>query len=80
MQLFGGLSFGDRFRCVLTLQAISAKWARTPGQSLMSGVFLLTTYAGEFFTEMMSKGDQRDAVKRSGLYYLLKLQTLQPGE
>jgi len=46
----------------------------------MSGVFLLTTYAGEFFTEMMSKGDQRDAVKRSGLYYLLKLQTLQPGE
>ena len=41
---------------------------------------VLTTYAGEFFTEMMSKGDQRDAVKRSGLYYLLKLQTLQPGE
>jgi hypothetical protein len=38
---------------------------------------VLTTYAGQFFTELTAKGEQRDALKRSGLYYLLRLQTYQ---
>lgn len=35
---------------------------------------VLATYAGQLFTELSAKGDQRDALKRSGLYYLLRLQ------
>ena len=38
---------------------------------------VLTTYAGQLFSEAMAAGDQREALKRSGLYYLLKLQTYQ---
>ncbi len=38
---------------------------------------VLTTYAGQFFAEMMARGDQREALKRSGLYYLLRLQAYQ---
>jgi hypothetical protein len=38
---------------------------------------VMTTYAGQFFAEVMAKGEQREALKRSGLYYLLRLQTYQ---
>jgi hypothetical protein len=38
---------------------------------------VLTTYLGQFFTELMAKGNQREMIKRSGLYYLLQLQGLQ---
>jgi hypothetical protein len=38
---------------------------------------VLTTYAGQFFTEIMAKGDQRETLKRSGLYYLLRLRSYQ---
>jgi hypothetical protein len=34
---------------------------------------VLTTYAGQRFTEITAKGDQRETLKRSGLYYLLRL-------
>ena len=35
---------------------------------------VLTTYAGQFFTELSARGDRSEALKRSGLYYLLRLQ------
>jgi hypothetical protein len=38
---------------------------------------VLTTYAGQMFTEIAAKGDQREALKRSGLYYLLRLRAFQ---
>lgn len=38
---------------------------------------VLTTYAGQMFTEITAKGDQREALKRSGLYYLLRLRAFQ---
>jgi hypothetical protein len=38
---------------------------------------VLTTYAGQMFTEITAKGDQREAMKRSGLYYLLRLRAFQ---
>ena len=38
---------------------------------------ILTTYAGQAFVEMTAKGDQKEALKRSGLYYLLRLQAFQ---
>jgi hypothetical protein len=38
---------------------------------------ILTTYAGQMFTEIAAKGDQREALKRSGLYYLLRLRAFQ---
>lgn len=38
---------------------------------------VMTTYAGQMFTEIAAKGDQREALKRSGLYYLLRLRTFQ---
>jgi hypothetical protein len=38
---------------------------------------VLTTYAGQMFAEMTAKGDQREALKRSGLYYLLRLRAFQ---
>ena len=38
---------------------------------------ILTTYAGQMFVEMTAKGDQREALKRSGLYYLLRLRAFQ---
>jgi hypothetical protein len=38
---------------------------------------VLTTYAGQLFTELTAKGDQREALKRSGLYYLLRLRAFQ---
>ena len=38
---------------------------------------ILTTYAGQMFTEITAKGDQREALKRSGLYYLLRLRAFQ---
>ena len=38
---------------------------------------VLTTYAGQMFTEIIAKGDQREALKRSGLYYLLRLRAFQ---
>jgi len=38
---------------------------------------ILTTYAGQMFTEMSAKGDQREALKRAGLYYLLRLRAFQ---
>lgn len=34
---------------------------------------ILTTYAGQMFSEFTAKGDRREALKRSGLYYLLRL-------
>lgn len=37
----------------------------------------LATYAGQFFTEVIAEGDKREALKRSGLYYLLQLQAYQ---
>jgi hypothetical protein len=40
---------------------------------------ILTTYAGQMFTEFIARGDQRDALKRSGLYYLLRLRAFQEG-
>ena len=39
---------------------------------------VLTTYVSEFFTELTATGDHREAIKRSGLYYLLKLHDLRP--
>jgi len=38
---------------------------------------VLTTYAGQMFTEIIAKGDQREALKRSGLYYLMRLRAFQ---
>ncbi|TWA99691.1 hypothetical protein [Bradyrhizobium stylosanthis] len=38
---------------------------------------VLTTYAGQMFVEMSAKGDQREALKRAGLYYLLRLRAFQ---
>jgi hypothetical protein len=38
---------------------------------------ILTTCAGQMFVEMTAKGDQREALKRSGLYYLLHLRKFQ---
>ena len=38
---------------------------------------IMTTYAGQMFTEITAKGDQREAMKRSGLYYLLRLRAFQ---
>jgi hypothetical protein len=38
---------------------------------------ILTNYAGEFFTELSSVGEKREALKKSGLYYLLQLETYQ---
>jgi len=38
---------------------------------------VLTTYAGQMFTEITARGDQREALKRSGLYYLLRLRAYQ---
>jgi hypothetical protein len=38
---------------------------------------VLTTYAGQMFTEITARGDQREALKRSGLYYLLRLSAFQ---
>jgi hypothetical protein len=38
---------------------------------------VLTTYAGQMFTEITAKGDQREALKRSGLHYLLQLRAFQ---
>jgi hypothetical protein len=38
---------------------------------------VLTTYAGQMFTEITAKGDQREALKRSGLYYLLQFRAFQ---
>jgi hypothetical protein len=38
---------------------------------------VLTTYAGQMFTEIAAKGDQHEALKRSGLYYLLRLRAFQ---
>src|SRR5215216_2969010 len=38
---------------------------------------ILTTYPGQMFTEFVAQGDGREARKRSGLYYLLKLRALQ---
>jgi hypothetical protein len=38
---------------------------------------ILTTYAGQMFTEITAKGDQREFMKRSGLYYLLRLRAFQ---
>ena len=32
---------------------------------------------GEMFTEIAAKGDQRETLKRSGLYYLLRLRAFQ---
>jgi hypothetical protein len=37
----------------------------------------LTSCAGQFFTELTAKGEQRETLKRSGLYYLLKLKQYQ---
>ena len=34
----------------------------------------LTTYAAQFFVEVGAHGDKQDALKRSGLYYLLRLE------
>ncbi len=38
---------------------------------------ILTNYAGQFFTELSAVGEKREALKKSGLYYLLQLQTYQ---
>jgi hypothetical protein len=38
---------------------------------------VLTTYAGQMFAEITARGDQREALKRSGLYYLLRLRAFQ---
>jgi hypothetical protein len=38
---------------------------------------VMTAYAPQFFKEIEAKGDQQEALKRSGLYYLLRLQTYQ---
>jgi hypothetical protein len=38
---------------------------------------ILTTYAGQKFTEITARGDQREALKRSGLYNLLSLRAFQ---
>jgi hypothetical protein len=38
---------------------------------------ILTTYAGQMFVEMTARGDRKEALKRSGLYYLLKLRAFQ---
>jgi hypothetical protein len=35
---------------------------------------VLVTYAAQFFVEATAKGEQRETLKRSGLYYLLRLQ------
>jgi len=34
----------------------------------------LSKFAGQFAVELIAEGDHRDALKRSGLYYLLKLE------
>jgi hypothetical protein len=34
----------------------------------------LTAYASQFFVEVAAHGDRQEALKRSGLYYLLQLQ------
>ena len=34
----------------------------------------LTAYASQFFVEVAAYGDRQEALKRSGLYYLLQLQ------
>lgn len=34
----------------------------------------LTTYAAQFFVEVAAHGDKQEAMKRSGLYYLLQLE------
>ena len=34
----------------------------------------LTAYASQFFVEVAAHGDKKEALKRSGLYYLLQLQ------
>jgi hypothetical protein len=38
---------------------------------------ILTTCAGQMFVEMTAKGDKREALKRSGLYYVLHLRKFQ---
>lgn len=40
---------------------------------------VLTTYAAQFFTEIAARGENREALKRSGLYYLLQLEAYQSG-
>lgn len=36
----------------------------------------LTAYASQFFVEVAVHGDKQEALKRSGLYYLLQLRKL----
>jgi hypothetical protein len=38
---------------------------------------ILTNYAPQFFTELSAVGEKQESLKKSGLYYLLQLETYQ---
>jgi hypothetical protein len=52
---------------------IGAGYFTMEPHTLIATVF--SKYAAQFMTEIAAKGDQKDVIKRSGLYYLLRLQT-----